>query len=42
LIKYDLPELKKYVLKILKARRDFKEGFKSLIEIDKPLKKEEG
>ncbi|MEW6068929.1 MAG: helix-turn-helix domain-containing protein [Nitrospirota bacterium] len=37
ILKYDLPEAKKAVLKILKYRKGLKEGIKDLMEIDKPV-----
>lgn len=37
LLKHDLPEAKKYVLKILKSRKGIKEGMEGLMQLDKKL-----
>jgi hypothetical protein len=43
ILQYDLPEAKKIVLKLLKGRKEFKEGIKALQNVDNnPLKEEEG
>jgi transcriptional regulator with XRE-family HTH domain len=42
ILQRDLPEAKKLVLKLLKGRKEFKEGLRALQTIDNNLLKEEG
>lgn len=37
ILKHDLPDAKKYVLKILKSRKGLKEGMEGLMQLDKKL-----
>lgn len=42
ILQHDLPEAKKFVLKILKGRKEIKEGVEGLSGLDRKIIKEEG